>query len=72
MTPQAQIIYDHMDHNGSITQLEAYELYGITRVASRIHELREQGIGIVKSMRTGRNRFGVNCRYAEYRLGGRA
>lgn len=72
MTPQAQIIYDHMDHNGSITQLEAYELYGITRVASRIHELRMEGIGIVKSMRTGQNRFGVNCRYAEYRLGGRA
>ncbi len=72
MTSQTQQIYEHMKANRSITQLEAYELYGITRVASRIHELRQQGVGIIKTMKTGKNRFGVNCRYAEYKLGARA
>jgi hypothetical protein len=72
MTPQTQQIYEHMKANRSITQIEAYELYGITRVASRIHELRQQGVGIIKTMKTGKNRFGVNCRYAEYKLGARA
>lgn len=72
MTPQEKMLYDHMVEHGSITQAEAYENYGITRTASRIHAMRTRGIGIVKSMRTGKNRFGQNVRYAVYRLGGRA
>jgi hypothetical protein len=72
MTPQEKMLYDHMVKHGSITQAEAYEQYGITRTASRIHAMRTRGIGIVKSMRSGKNRFGVDVRYAVYRLGGRA
>ena len=69
MTPQAEQLYEHMKTRGSLTQLEAYEEYECFRVASRIHEMRKAGISIVKTMKTGKNRFGVTCRYAEYRLG---
>lgn len=70
MTPQAQELYQHMVEHGTLTQIEAYEEYGCFRVASRIHEMKKAGIPIVKTMKTGKNRYGVECRYAEYRLGG--
>lgn len=69
MTPQAEQLYDHLKTRGSLTQIEAYEEYGCFRVASRIHEMKKAGIPIVKTMKTGKNRYGVECRYAEYRLG---
>lgn len=68
MTPQAQQLYEHMKTHGSITQIEAYENYRCFRAASRIHEMRKEGIPVVKEMKTGKNRYGVECRYAEYRL----
>lgn len=69
MTPQAQQMFEHLKTRGSLTQIEAYEEYGCFRVASRIHEMKKAGIPIVKTMKTGKNRYGVECRYAEYRLG---
>ena len=69
MTPQAEQLYEHLKTCGSLTQIEAYEEYGCFRVASRIHEMKKAGIPIVKTMKTGKNRYGVECRYAEYRLG---
>ena len=47
---------------------KAYEKYGIFRTASRMHEIRKAGIGIHTTLKTGKNRFGVDCRYAEYSL----
>lgn len=69
MTPQAEQLYEHLKTRGTLTQIEAYEEYACFRVASRIHEMRKAGIPIVKTMKTGKNRYGVDCRYAEYRLG---
>ena len=68
LSPQARTLYDHMTEHGSITSAEAYEKYGIFRTASRIHEIRKAGIGIKTTMKTGKNRFGVDCHYAEYSL----
>ena len=67
-SPQARTLYDHMTEQGSITSAEAYEKYCIFRTASRMHEIRTAGIGIKTTMKTGKNRFGVDCRYAEYSL----
>lgn len=45
---QCQTIYDHLIQYGSITSTDAWILYGITRGASRIHDLRHKnGIEIV-------------------------
>lgn len=38
---QNTLILSHLKH-APITSLEAFKLYGITRLASRIHELREK------------------------------
>ena len=41
-----------------ITSLEAFKLYGITRLASRIHDLREAGNKIEGNMVEVRTRYG--------------
>ena len=43
---QCQTIYDHLVQYGSITSTDAWILYGITRAASRIHDLKKNGIEI--------------------------
>lgn len=68
LSPQNRQLYEHMREHGGVSQMEAYDEYGITRVASRIHEMRVAGIGIVKSMRSGTNRYGRRVTYAVYRL----
>jgi hypothetical protein len=44
---QCQLMYDHMIEHGSITSTDAWIMYGITRGASRIHDLRKNGVNIV-------------------------
>ena len=66
LSPNARMIYDHIAKHGSITSTEAYEKYGIYRAASRIHEIRKAGIGIHTERKKGKNRFGVDTRFAEY------
>jgi hypothetical protein len=39
-TNQKEIVLDHMVMNGSITSIEAFELYKITRISAVIHQLR--------------------------------
>lgn len=58
-----------MEDYGSITSLEAMSEYGIMRLASRINDLKRQGMPIVTETVTGRNRYGEITRYARYKLG---
>lgn len=53
---QCDRILRHMKDYGSITSLEAMNEYGIMRLASRINDLRAQGIAIVSEVKTGKNR----------------
>lgn len=57
-----------MKDYGSITSLEAVNEYGIMRLASRINDLRAEGIAIVSEIKTGKNRYGETTHYAVYRL----
>lgn len=59
-------ILKHLENYGSITSFEAFELYGITRLAARVKELREKGYDINTLMIEGVNRYGEACRYAKY------
>ena len=65
---QCAKILRHMKDFGSITSLEAVNEYGIMRLASRINELRAQGVSIGRRMKTGKNRYGDSVSYAEYYL----
>ena len=61
--PQYAIVLDHMRNHGYITQLVAGN-YGVTRLASRIDELKTAGYSINSELRT--DDFGK--RYAYYTL----
>ena len=65
---QCERILRHMKDYGSITSLEAVNEYGIMRLASRINDLRAEGVAIVSEMRTGKNRYGETTHFAVYRL----
>lgn len=64
---QQQMILDHIEKYGSITPFEAFSGYGITKLATRVSELRRDGHQITKVMEEGRNRYGQPCRYMRYK-----
>ena len=45
MTQEQQVL-KHIERYGKITSMKAFERYGITRLAARIHNLREKGYRI--------------------------
>jgi hypothetical protein len=53
---------------GSISTLEAFNDLGVARLASRIHDLKEQGYIIESETKTAKNRFGENTSFKVYRL----
>lgn len=65
---QDERVYKHLRDFGSITTLEAFDRYGITRLSGRIHTLRKSGIKIGAKYETTKNRYGEECRYAKYFL----
>ena len=65
---QCDRILRHLKDYGSITSLEAVNEYGIMRLASRINDLRAQGIAIVSEVKTGKNRYGEDTHFAVYKL----
>ncbi len=50
--------------------MQAFEQYGITRLASQINKLRNKGYDIATIMMEGENRYGEPVRYAKYVLRG--
>ena len=67
---QCERVLRHMRDYGSITSAEAITEYGIYRLASRISDLKKQGVPIEKEMVSGKNRYGEPSCFARYSLGG--
>lgn len=67
---QCERVLRHMRDYGSITSAEAITEYGIYRLASRISDLKKQGVPIEKEMVRGKNRYGEPTSFARYSLGG--
>lgn len=67
---QCKRVLRHMRDYGSITSAEAITEYGIYRLASRISDLKKQGVPIEKEMVRGKNRYGEPTSFARYSLGG--
>ena len=63
---QKERIVQYMDDFGSITTMEAFSDLGITRLASRIHELVRSGLHIKKEIVTSKNRYGEDVHYTRY------
>lgn len=53
---------------GSITTLDAFRDLGITKLTTRISEMRRMGIAIEGTPETVENRYGDKCHINRYRL----
>lgn len=71
MTGSKVRILGHFKKYGTLTSMEAFERYGITRLAARISELRGKGYDIRTVMVESTNRYGETVRFANYVYKGR-
>lgn len=71
MTKQGQRILAYIYEHGSISPLEAFRDLGITKLATRVSEMRREGIQFAQEYETMTNRFGEPVHYMRYRMGGR-
>ena len=62
------VVMQHFSKFKYISSMQAFELYGITRLSATIYNLRHQGIKIGSVWRTTINRYGKEVRYMDYYL----
>ena len=65
---QCDKVLEYMRQFGSINKFEALADIGCKSLASRISDLRHQGIAIGWRMAYGKTRYGEDVRFAEYYL----
>lgn len=65
-TSQDKIVLWHMTKHKYITSMDAFSLYGITRLSAKIYDLRQQGYNIGMVWEESINRYGVKVRYGRY------
>lgn len=63
---QGKLILAHLATYGSITPMEAFTEYGITKLATRISELKKQGYHFTSVMVEQKNRYGEPVRFMQY------
>lgn len=57
-----------MQEYGGITQAEAFQMCGCSRLAARIADLKSEGYSFKTIRKSGLNRFGEKTSYCEYQL----
>lgn len=65
---QEQLILKHFRRYKYLSSFKAVELYGITRLPSRICDLRKKGYDIGSVWRYTNNRYGNAVQYLDYFL----
>lgn len=65
---QRQRIIDYINKFGSITSKDAYDDLGITQLATRIKELKEQGYKFETKWESSKNRYGERVDFKRYYL----
>lgn len=63
---QSQRIINYIDEFGSITPMEAFTDLGITKLATRVSEMRKEGIKFKKERVQTKNRFGEEVSFMKY------
>lgn len=61
-------VLKHLKEHGSITSLEAFELYGATRLSAIIFNLKKKGYEIKTADGSCIDRYGHPCNFARYIL----
>jgi len=65
---QPQRIVKYLKRHKWITPMEAFSELGITKLATRVSEMRRDGYEFEIEMVTKKNRYGEPVRFARYRL----
>lgn len=65
---QNQRVIAYIEEFGSITSKEAFDMMGVTRLASRIHDLSEMGYVFRKQTESAENRYGDKTKFIRYSL----
>ena len=65
---QMECIRKHLVEHKTITSMEAFKLYGCTRLSAKIFDLRNSGWVIGTIDTEGTTRFGDTCHYATYKF----
>ena len=63
---QNERVVQYIEDYGSITQLDAIRDLGVMRLASRVSDLRKQGVPIVSSFEKVKNRYGEETQIKRY------
>ena len=63
---QRELILQYIKDFGSITPMEAFSDLGVTKLATRISEMRKDGMTFKIETVKGKNRYGKSTRYARY------
>jgi hypothetical protein len=70
---QVQQIWDHLVNHGSITPIDALNLYGCFRLGARVWDIRNQGVAIITAFETKNGktyaRYSLDCREANPNAG---
>jgi len=65
---QKNLVLNYLREQGSITSVEAWNAFGVTRLSAIIFVLRKVGYDITTIMVSAPNRYGRECRFAKYVL----
>lgn len=65
---QHERILKYVKDFGSISPIEAFTELGITKLATRISEMRRMGIEFKKTVNYAENRYGERVHYMRYSL----
>ena len=65
---QKDLVFEHLDRGFSITSLEAWQMYGCSRLAHIIYLLRREGYRIDAEMTQSKTKLGHTATYATYRM----
>ena len=65
---QCERIIDYIKTFGSISPLEAFRDLGITKLATRISEMKKEGMKFDQEYEESKNRYGEKVHYMRYYL----
>ena len=65
---QSERILNYIHEFGSITPMQAFTDLGITKLATRVSEMKRDGVEFDQEMVTSKNRYGEPVHYMKYSL----
>lgn len=65
---QRKTVLEYLEAGHSISQMEATRIFGYTRLAAIIHDLKNADVPIITKMESGKSRDGADTHYAVYRV----